>query len=134
MMRAYYVDSRQCVVFVSICVVISVFLVTMLGPSPVWASETSAGGHDSLWSEKAYRTRTILLGSRDEGLEPETPDRLAPQSLGSGYVFLGATESTQSTEWFEVSLVTSSTTCVIIRATINTVLISPATVSTELFH
>ena len=49
-------------------------------------------------------------------------------------MFSGGTESTQSTEWFEVSVVTSSTTCVVIQATINTVLITPATVGTQLFH
>jgi len=46
-------------------------------------------------------------------------------------MFSGGTEST---EWFEVSLVTSSTTCVVIHATINTVLICPATANTQLFH
>jgi len=78
------------------------------GIASLTADEESDEDQDDgrVWSEKAYRSRTILLGAYSAQPAPPESSSTGLQSLTSGLMFSGGTESTQ---WFEVSLVTFNT-------------------------
>lgn len=83
-----------------------------------------------MWSGKAHRSRTILLGKHKQRPAQPTPKA---QIIDAPILFSGG-GATESTQWFEVGVRSSSTTSVVIVATITTVQICPATVGTQLFH